>query len=213
MGKQYITRELRWFFDKDLPKRVAEWYEYELPGNALYSPGPRTDLYFLVKDRPDFGLKLREGKLQLKWRTFTRSFSTSDGRVRGVQATWHKDEWEFTNPKKVRKEFTRALDLKGPRYAVKKDRKQRKYSVSTNCRLRAVSIEKQPVRVAVIELTTLSVPDGTAWTLGFDVIAVQEEVDEVLQCALDKLLKDYPGPTLSKKSWAGYPKWLLRKLN
>ncbi len=213
MTSEYITRELRWFFDEKLPAEVERWFEHDLPGDNVYSPGPRTDLYFLVKDKPDFGLKLREGKLQLKWRTFMEPFSTSDRQAQGVESTWHKDEWEFSSAENVRAGFTEPSDLKGPRIEVWKDRKQRKYSVSETCELVAVPINDRPARVAVIELTTLDTEYGPAWTLGFDAIGTPEAVEEILQCAADKLLADYPGPALTEESWAGYPKWLLRKLD
>lgn len=209
-----VTRELRWFFEGSAPTKVSAWFEQLSGGADLIKVKERTDVYFLVEGHEEFGVKLREGKLELKWRTLLAPFMTIDEKHSGKQVEWRKQGWECADHSEIEKLFL-SPQLGGPRYAVKKLRHQRKYSVNyaENRGLTPVGFGKPyPDKAVLIELTHLTSEDGTAWTLGFDGIAAPERVDKVLLLAADELLKDYPGPSLSVDAWAGYPRWLLSKL-
>ncbi len=203
-----VTLELRWFFEGQPPVDVKDWFA-ELPGNSIKQE-ERTDLYLVVSGREDLGLKLREGRLELKTRRSTALFLM--GSVRGNQEIWHGDKWDFSerNGAVVVTAFT-AGDLKGPRHTVDKTRKQRKYDASDSGSFTPVDRKKWLDSGCVIEFTQIEIDGETGWTLGFDAIGAEEDVSEILAGCTAQLLAGYPGPFLTEKESFGYPKRVMLK--
>ena len=85
-----LTLELRWFFKGLLPADVEYWFINLLPGNQPLKEESREDLYFIISDRQDLGLKISRGFLELKWRQDSQPFSLSASRIIGVEETWDK---------------------------------------------------------------------------------------------------------------------------
>src|SRR5208337_5339069 len=125
--------ELRWFFNGIMPADVQYWFANQLPGNQPAKENSRKDLYFIVGDREDLGLKISRGFLELKWRQDSQPFSLSEPRIIGVKETWIKEKWGYA------KEYANNLEmafgksnLKGCRVEVQKIRSMRKYKVETS---------------------------------------------------------------------------------
>lgn len=205
MSKNIVFSELRWFFDGPIPSQVEEWFS-KLDGTPP-RPKSRDDVYLIVTGRDDFGVKLREGNLELKWRTGSEPFKGQGREEIGFKELWDKRGWKYSNEELVDAGFE-APDLAGPRVKVHKMRRQRKYEVDQSGAFGPVSIVDQPDRACVIELTGLKRNGEPAWTLGFDAIGTADEVDKILAQGVERLLAAYTGPALTSERSFGYPKWL-----
>lgn len=84
------TAELRWFFTGPPPPEARAWFD-ALDG-LRRPPGARTDTYLRPTD-PALGVKLREGRLELKRREGEGTLVTPAPRVQGRAETWVK--WGF----------------------------------------------------------------------------------------------------------------------
>ena len=59
------TTEIRWFFAGDVPAAVGAWFGRAVP--AAEPPAARRDYYLQQAERrDDLGVKLREGRVEVK---------------------------------------------------------------------------------------------------------------------------------------------------
>src|SRR3974390_799948 len=151
-----LSLELRWFFRGLVPGEVQTWFSRKLPADRPQKAKVRQDLYFIVRDREDLGLKLSRGRLELKCRQESQPFSLSEPRMSGVQETWIKQEWRYA------KEFADNLEvafgkpkLQGWRVEVQKNRSMRKYQVDAGGKVLALAMDKPAEWLFKIELNNL----------------------------------------------------------
>lgn len=194
--------ELRWFFTGPLPGEVIAWFEERTGFSG--PPHVRTDVYFPVFGAPHLGLKLRGGKLELKWRGETKPFALS-GVAEGTAEWWSKAVWPYTDGERVEAGFAR---LPGEmRLAVDKERRQQAVSLRDNGE---VTCDEAGERGALVELTAVEAGEP-GWTLGVDVLSPPDEAETVLQSIMAWWLQDYPGPAPAEAVSRGYPAWVLER--
>ncbi len=209
-----ISRELRWFLSGPVPAEAWDWFN-GLPGKKSKTSFPRKDIYLVVPRHEDLGLKVREGRLEIKIRTTRHKLHVvTKGSIAGFPEDWTKDTWDYADPiGDISTPFK-----KGTRVRVIKSRSQRKYAVSRNG-LSPVPVAKRPDRAFLIELTELfseavdkkderSAPRRD-WTIACEAICHQNHVAEAFELGTRKLLEPYRGPALSKKHSYGYPRFAL----
>ena len=205
-----MTLELRWFFPGALPNAPRRWIDVVLPGPAVV-PAARSDLYLVASGRDDVGLKLRERKLELKLRRRSAAFAGRNGSVSGVPELWEKWMWSYDRETDVDAGFARQA--RGLRLAVRKIRRRRKYEVRRGFALHPIDVEHEAERAVLVEVTDLVVLGRRFWTLGFDAIGPDRNVDTILARAVEKLLAAFPRtPRLSSGRSFGYPDWVMRRL-
>jgi hypothetical protein len=205
--------ELRWFFKGAPPAQVQDWLSEKLPGERPHKEKVRQDLYFIVRDQEDLGLKLSRGRLELKCRQESRPFSLSEPRIAGVTEIWRKQEWRFA------KEYMKDLDLAfgkpnlpGWRMEVHKNRSMRKYLVDALGQV-ADPVKGEPAaRLLKIELTNLTKHDRPWWTLGVEISGEPQNLHEIFALAVQNVLQDHPHIDLNAGCSFGYPHWLLHSL-
>ncbi len=87
------TREIRWFFAGETPGLKSPFEGLSEDQFALES---RTDRYLRVPGREDLGIKIRQGRLEVKYRTRTpEGFEAAPG-VRGMLECWEKLGFELS---------------------------------------------------------------------------------------------------------------------
>jgi len=59
--------EIRWFFEGPLPSTVESWFHSQALEQFLIPAQKLTDVYLRSRDY-NLGLKLREGRFEIKWR-------------------------------------------------------------------------------------------------------------------------------------------------
>jgi hypothetical protein len=204
-----LSVELRWFFNGIVPADVQDWFANQLPGNKPLQEKSRKDLYFIVRDREDLGLKISRGTLELKWRQDSQPFSLSEPRIIGVQETWIKEKWRYA------KEYANNLEmafgkpnLKGWRAEVQKTRSIRKHKVDTSGNVIDLAIDETAVRLLKIELTSLTKHDRPWWTFAIELSGEPQNLHEILAGAVKKILNGHPQLDLHADHSYGYPQWL-----
>jgi len=190
-----MSLELRWFFEGPLPDEISEWCLKK----GFLKERTRTDTYLLFPSS-DLGVKLRDGKLQIKYLISAEEFHSEDHEISGKMETWRKSSLPLKDPS-----TNPFQDVEGPQIAVEKERDSRRYEVDPTKGIVTPS-DKRVAQGIMIEVTKLTIEGIQWWTLAFD--ALGEKQKECLQLGVTSVLKDYPGPKPQKEKSFSYPKWL-----
>lgn len=204
-----LSVELRWFFNGLMPAEVPDWFVNQLPGNEPSQEDPRKDLYFIVRDREDLGLKISRGSLELKWRQDSQPFLLSEFGIIGVKETWIKEKWGYA--KKYANNLEMAFgkpNLKGSRVEVQKIRSMRKYKVEASGNLIDLAPGESAVRLLKVELTSLTKHDNPWWTFAIEISGEPQNLHEVFSAAVKIILLGHPQLDLHADHSYGYPQWL-----
>ncbi len=63
-----LSNELRWFYPGKLPENIQLWFQQNCLIDPLKSPEEREDVYLYSPGCDYLGIKLRQGRLEVKWR-------------------------------------------------------------------------------------------------------------------------------------------------
>src|SRR5438105_13694071 len=85
----FTTAEVRWFFEGPIPDEIKQWFCSGLALNAA----PREDHYLLFPAPLGLGLKLREGRLEIKYLVESVGIHTFMADVIGTVQVWNKDAY------------------------------------------------------------------------------------------------------------------------
>jgi hypothetical protein len=166
-----------------------------------------TDVYLRNRD-DNLGLKLREGRLEIKWRRNFNRFVGAGGRVQGQAEDWSKWVWTDTSANTARQiEDSIRHDSQTPWIEVAKERLQIKHAF-VGSRFSAATLDDHVEQGCTIELTKVGVHDQWWWTVALDVFGQRGEAAIILHQRAETLFTDYPGPDLRLENSYSYPQWL-----
>lgn len=148
--------EVRWFDRGVVPSEISEWFRKIHP--SIEAQTPRSDDYLILPENgTSLGIKLREGKIELKQRTDQFGVFDLGSEIRGEIEAWRK--WSFELAKT-------NLDLyRVPTenwICVEKSRQIAKFEISP------VSMTDLPDRGCGVELTKIRAEDQEWWTIGLE---------------------------------------------
>jgi hypothetical protein len=192
--------EARWFIFGPLPETLRTWFEQGMLVEA--DKKTRTDHYLFLPGTASIGVKLREGKFEVKRRDADFGIAPIGSRATGRLGLWRK--WSFTVADKGGE---KAPD--GHWFSIEKKRLLRKY-ILENGGFRSVDPAKIFTEFGcTVELTTLKVRDVDWWSFGFEAFGpdenrLRETLEQVATNCLDGL--DHPG--LSGENSYDYPEWM-----
>lgn len=198
--------ELRWFCPGKLPRQVEQWFQQECPGQLLQSPDERVDQYLLIPNCHYMSVKLRQGRLEVKWRQQQLGAIAGSASAQGCGERWLK--WLCTDAGESL--VFGDQPLTGPWLAVDKLRSQRKYRVQGHGTFTGVAVDEPLERGCAVELTRLRLQAQDWWTLGFETFGSALLLTD-LQGLAQQILQSYPGPTLNLANSWGYPEWLSQQ--
>ncbi|MGH2412992.1 MAG: hypothetical protein ACRDEA_04720, partial [Microcystaceae cyanobacterium] len=195
-----LTLEIRWF-EREVPSvEIKQWFSVDCPGEPLDFPEEREDLYLYVPQGERFSLKLRQERLELKWRKTelgiaqfgTTSNSTASNSTespvswQGNLERWVKWTYEDATSPDI---ISLPTQEKSLWIGVKKMRWQRRYQDIT------------------CELSQLEVKNQHWWSLAFEMVEKPNQREHFEQI-ISQVNQTYRGPALlADKSYA-YPSWL-----
>ena len=208
----FTTAEVRWFFEGPLPEEVKQWF---CRSSLALNPAPREDHYLLFPAALGLGLKLREGRLEIKHLVESLRVRTFMADVAGTVQVWKKDAYG-----EPAKEFER-LRTSAPHLwiAVRKERTLRRFS------LEDASIGEVPADRVFLrdgcnaELTMITVGGSAYWSFNFEAYGNPTRVADFLQQVAIHVLKDERRPrqfktnassadAFSAQHSCSYPEWL-----
>jgi len=180
------SAELRWFKRGKLPQEISKWFQQDDLEGQLQQPEEREDLYLYSPGIEYLGLKLRQGRLEIKWRKAELGVRWFGDRVEGKVEKWGK--WLCQDSTG---ESFQLTDIVGEKswVSVKKVRSQRLYE---NCAL---------------ELTQLNIGGNDWWSLAFEASDDDSLIDN-LKTVANLVFKTYNGLELQAQDSYAYPSWL-----
>jgi len=163
------SAEVRWFFRGDPPAEVGEWFRY---GDLWAQQPDRIDEYLLLPGCSTTGIKLREGRFEVKVQTEGPVATEYPGGVRGHRDGWVKWSASLGDAEGVRASL-RAGDEQWVR--VRKARALRGFSLdgaSHDDDPREIDAGgERPGRgcgVEITEVRVLAPAESAWWTLGLE---------------------------------------------
>lgn len=210
-----ITREVRWFYDGNLATTdaaVAAWFTGVGDNSSFRAPVHqqqwREDCYLRLPATGDMGVKLRQGRVEIKGchaRAGLHQFATD---VEGEVSCWTK--WAIDGLGWWGSIGT-GTDL--PASAVLRVAKQR---TQRSVQFAEQGIVEVPPRQQVecglhMEVTRLRIADAqedTHWTLGFEAFPDGPLCRELFVQAVVRLLEGCPAKPLTAERSMSYPQWL-----
>ena len=222
MTTEIVFREIRWFFNGMVDRTAWDWFN-SITAEHCVEAYPRQDIYLVVTDRDDIGLKVREGRFEIKTRDkagIGRSFN--DGKIGGVYEDWKKETWDY---KDRIGEISTPFE-EGNRVRIVKARTQLKFEFNSS-RLTPVRMDLYPDSAIILEITELFsqaiskeakdrgdyLAPVRGWTIGCEAIAKSGDIEQVFMKGISEIFKSYNGPDLKEERSYGYPMYSSLVLN
>ena len=205
----YPSMEVRWFGKGTVPQHVQEWFRrvWRMGEDPFCSVGSRTDYYFRLGGNDSLGIKLREGKMEVKQRLHQQGVVTPHQRGSGLVEEWRK--WSYA----LSEAAIDAMQSSSPDpfwVGVAKVRTLCKYKVTGDRKVLAVSADAFPDEGGQVELTRLTVQGNEWWTVGFEAWGKETPMQECLNLVVKHVLADSEPPVFDAEDSYSYPKWLAQ---
>ena len=201
------TTEMRWFKQGNLPTAVLHWFEQDYLGGQLESAAARDDVYLcLDQANVQLGIKLRQGRLEIKWRQAELGIWQFGQQVQGKAEVWGK--WLCEDPTSNYFQPATVVE-KNSWVSVHKVRSQRFYRVVPDASVIAVPSTESPSQGCSIEITQLSIKGSAWWSLAFEAFGDEALLTVNLQAVANWVFSTNTSDLklLAQDSYA-YPSWL-----
>jgi len=199
------TAEIRWFIAGTAPPDVLDWFHQNAPQPE--PPASRTDYYFRLFSGTDtLGIKLREGRLEVKQRVYQYGVVHLHPYVVGAMEEWHK--WGFSLAEA--ENFLPAIKMSPSSWIeVNKTRQQQMYQITgDDTQIVPVAADSPAEQGCSFELTHITVAGKAWWTLGFEAFGPELRVQENLMLAATHIFAQNTPPRLRMRESYSYPGWL-----
>jgi hypothetical protein len=199
------TCEVRWFISGAIPTHFETWFKQ----NCLDSqPEQRTDVYLYSPGNDFMGVKLREGRLEIKWRISELGTIQFGNSVAGKVEKWGK--WMCLDS--TGQAFLPSQVEKNSAWiSVNKIRYSQSYQVLPGSipellskNLNLDNIENR----CNVELTLLQVNEKNWWSVALEASGEEANLMDNLDATASYLFTNYQGIQLQEHDSFAYPHWL-----
>ena len=196
------TEEIRWFFAGAIPLPVTAWFEAQIC--TVPAQPPRTDFYLRLAEGDSLGIKLRQGRMEVKQREGTSRLVQLGQRAAGRVESWRKWSFELA-------ETEESVAGTAQWLGVWKARRWCLFVVGENGRITPAPTDATLEQGCACELTDVRLADSSElwWSLGFESFggtAVTRR-ERLLSVARQFLGQD-GAPILDVEQSYSYPRWL-----
>lgn len=198
----FPTAEVRWFYRGDAPPAVLAWFERRQ--RSAEAQPLRVD-HYLALDRDSLGVKLREGRIEIKQRVARHGSVRFHERATGLVEAWRKWSFELAGPLAAGPDA--PLSPQGW-IAVRKARRLCRYHLGGAGRLVSAPLDSYPAPGCDLELTAVRAGEQTWWTLGFESFGAETSLYETLRFVAGQILAGGESPGLAVQDSRSYPAWL-----
>ena len=199
----YSTVEVRWFERGPIPAGVADWFA----GGAIEPAEqiPRTDHYLQLPAEDAVGIKLREGRLEVKKRHERYGAAHFHDRAAGLVEGWQKWSFALADDPPLSDET-----LSGSWLAVRKARRLRKFAAGGAGGVFEIPIDESASLGCYVELASLQVYQAEWWSVCLEAFGGQADLSGVLLAVGEQVFASQAAPHLALERSAGYPAFLGR---
>jgi hypothetical protein len=199
----FPTVETRWFYPGAIPSDVLAWYHHS--ERAPEAQPTRIDYYLRLTGHDDLGIKLREGRIEIKQRARQYGAEQLHERVHGLVEGWHK--WSFG----INDIGDGLNDLAGPHpawIAIHKTRRLRRYRVTSVGDVFAITGAEIAPQACIIELAEVVIHGETWWSLAFEAFGPQAGLHATFTRVAQHTLRGSAVPDLDAEHSHGYAQWM-----
>lgn len=198
----YNSVEIRWFFNGSLPPHILPLNNPSIIDNYEL----RSDYYIAVRNCDYLGAKIRDGKLQIKWRKKKALFVIPETNIIGNTEHWTRWEWKDPEAYKDILSFIEFND-QSPFVKVDKKRLQKKFTINNN-RIEEVSPKSLNFDYSM-EITQLSVNNHFWWSIGFDSFKSDNSISNLHNLIKSRGLLEFKVKFTGENSY-GYPHYISK---
>ncbi len=198
----YTTCEVRWFIPGAIPTNFKTWF------NPSQQPEQRTDIYLYAPVNDFVGIKLREGRLEIKWRISELGAVQFTDSVTGKVEKWRK--WMCNDSTK--EAFLPIQVQNNPTWVnVKKSRYLQSYQIAPGAVPEKLDNNRNLYNVknsCNVELTLLEIYNKTWWSIALEASGEEANLIDNLCATADYLFTDFKGIELQINDSSAYPYWI-----
>lgn len=197
----FPTAEVRWFYHGQIPTAVLTWFEENFEPETQPA---RVDYYLRLREKADsLGIKLREGKVEVKPRYSQPEVVRFHDRVVGRLALWRKWSFLLDDVDQLDHLITPASSW----IDVKKERQMCAYR-RIDDRLVPVSLADDVEQGCEVELAALTIAGRACWSLCFEAYGDEPTLTDTLHLTAKHVLTAAEPPGLDVDNSYSYPGWL-----
>ncbi|WGV26302.1 hypothetical protein [Halotia branconii] len=196
------TNELRWFYPGTIPTDIKIWFQQNCLIDRMQPPEEREDQYLYAPKCDYLGIKLRQGRLEIKWRKAEFGEVRLGQYAEGKVEKWAK--WMCNDP--TGESFQPAMVLENSTWInVHKVRYSQSYKVSSDLSVQQVVTNESNDNGCNVEITNLTIQSNTWWSLAFEAFGKDNLLMDNLKATANLILKTYQGSKLLAANSYAYP--------
>ncbi|RUR77096.1 hypothetical protein ACF3DV_08205 [Chlorogloeopsis fritschii PCC 9212] len=201
------TYELRWFYPGKVPEEIQLWFEQDCLVQPLQPPETREDIYLYSPESEFLGIKLRQERLEVKWRKAELGVLNFGDSVEGKAEKWGK--WLCCDSKQESFELEQVVN--NPVWvSVQKVRYSQIYQVLPELLLQPVSDNENIDNGCRVELTHLVIQESNWWSIGFEAFGEDSRLMNNLQITANRAFNNESGSKFLADDSYAYPSWLAQ---
>ena len=201
----FSTDEVRWFLAGAIPETVTAWFGAQVCAAqvcAAPTQPPRTDFYLQLDNDDSLGIKLREGRIEVKQREGVGTLVHLGQQAAGLVESWRK--WSFNLAEAEERVTEQWL-------GVWKARRWCLFDMGGNGRITPADTTTSLEQGCACELTEVRLTHSSErwWSLGFEAFGgTAVDRRERLLLVAKWFLGRVDAPILAVDQSYSYPRWL-----
>jgi hypothetical protein len=196
--------EVRWFYGATIPPQMLKWFREE--HGSLEDPACRVDHYLHLPDRDSLGIKLREGRIEIKQRHRRCGTVEFHERATGLVEHWRKWSFELTQ---ASERFPQVMVSDSSWIGVSKQRWLHRYRITGDRDIVPMDAVEYPEQGCDLELTSVKAEGKEWWTWGFEAFGEPPALQGNLMLVAVQIFAAHGPPIVLDASHSqSYPAWL-----
>jgi hypothetical protein len=198
----YLTAEVRWFNWGPVPRAVLDWLEQR---SSLPAPQPPRQDHYLGLGNASLGIKLREGRIEVKMRLQQRGMARFGENIVGQAERWRKWSFPLSDP-----DPGSWLSPAGAWIPVRKVRRLHRYGLAEDGTVSLVPSDRLPTAGCDFELSEVRTVEGTWWSVCFEAFGPAAGLEDSLYAVAAIIMAPGWPVAMEAEGSYSYPEWLVQ---
>lgn len=195
------SAEIRWFVKGKIPSNIFDWF-IGLNENYI-NQAERIDYYLHLPTDDSLGIKLREGRVEIKHRINHIGNITPGINVTGIAEKWQKWSFELKEANPI----LSNLNIQNKWIPLSKTRILVNYGISED-NIIAQKEKASYKNGCLTELTSLKSSNEDWWTFGLEAYGEENRLHDNLVLLSHLILNDNSKVKFTQEDSFSYPGWL-----